>query len=177
MWNGTEYDFVDLHDKWDALFGGQPTDVGFDSTGIVEGSPLTYSHDITGYGVPVPTPVTEAWLELDFTNDVSDAVERWWGVIVWDNREYVEVGYDGSEWRDIGEVDNGQYDLVVGIDWLNDDGILDVTIDVTNPGWNAGTAYLDHSVLYGNVVPVPGAALLGVLGLGSAGAWLRKRFA
>lgn len=165
-WNGVDYDFVDMIDTWTIL--GIP---GWDAMPIVEGTPLTYTHTISGYLIPDEYLVTEAWLNLDFTNDSTDKV-----TILWDNREYVEVGYDGTEWHDLGEVGDGQYVLIVGIDWLNDDGKLDVTINVTNPGWNPATAYLDHSVLYGNVsvVPVPGAVLLGVLGLSAAGIKLRK---
>jgi len=63
--------------------------------------------------------------------------------------------------------------------WINDgsgDGILDVTVKVWNPT-GVATAWLDHSVLYGDlvVVPVPGAVLLGILGLGAAVVKLRKR--
>ncbi|MDI9433028.1 MAG: PEP-CTERM sorting domain-containing protein [Planctomycetota bacterium] len=172
VWRGTEYDFVDVIDYW--TWDGEPGG-NFDTVLITENNPLEYQHDITGYGVPGEWLVTEAWLELDFTNDFSDSY--WYGVIVkWDHREYVEMVFDGSEWHDIGEVDDAYYEVVVGIEWLNDDGILDVVVTVSNPLGTA-SASLDHSALYGNleVVPVPGAVLLGVLGLGAAGMKLRRR--
>lgn len=174
MWNGVEYDFVDEIDTWTVL------GVQMDSRPIVEGLDFSYTHTVDDFVIPDEYLVTEAWLNLDFTNDETDEVIRGrFGGIILDNREYVEVAWDGSAWHDLGEVGPGQYTLAVGIDWLNDDGELDVTISVSNPGWNLGTAYLDHSVLYGNVarVPVPGAALLGVLGLSAAGMKLRRRSA
>jgi len=62
--------------------------------------------------------------------------------------------------------------MILDIDWLNDGGILDVSVKVSNP-LGTGTIWLDHSRLYGtaeapDVVPVPGAALLGMLGLAAA---------
>jgi hypothetical protein len=169
LWNGAEYDFVDM---WGAVGGG--------ALRIREGQPLTYSHDITDEGVPQDYRVTEAWLDLGFTNDSGDCVWRLCGTVVWNGREYVQVGYDGADWHSLGEVDNGQYSLVVGIDWLNDDGSLDVAVEVTNQAWNTANACLDYSVLYGDLeaahAPVPGAVLLGLVGLSLAG-WKLRRYA
>jgi len=176
LWRGAEYDFVDVIDTWTC--DGQPYGP-FGSTLIVQGDPLTYQHDITDRGVPDRFEVTDAWLELDFTNDLTDAYGSvFCGLIRWDFREYAKVAYDGEGWIDIDggrEIDAGYYPLVLDIDWLNDDGILDVTVKVSNPLGTA-SAYLDHSALYGNMapVPLPGAALLGFLGLGYAGVRLRK---
>ena len=173
LWRGDSYDFVDVIDTW--TLDGRPTGA-FDSALIVQGCPLVYQHDITRYGVPDQYQVEEAWLELDFTNDLSDmSGSVFCGLIRWDFREYARVAFDGESWVSIGEVDDGYYPLVLDIDWLNDDGILDVTVKVSNPLGTA-TAWLDHSVLYGNMahVPVPGAALLGVLGLGYASMKLRR---
>lgn len=148
-----------------------------DAVLVVQGCPLVYEHDITGYGVPGRFQVREACLELDFTNDGSDAYgSAFCGLIRWDLRESARVGFDGDAWQDIGEVDNGFYSLILDVDWLNDDGILDVTIKVWNPT-GVVTAWLDHSVLYGDLVavPVPSAVLLGILGLDAVVVKLRKR--
>jgi len=167
LWNGVEYDFVDVIDTWG--FRGR------DVVSIAQNRPVSYEHDITGYDVPDHFWVTEAWLGLEFTNDGGDGHGSFW-VFEWDRREFVSVGYQDGTWTEIGEVDNGQYDLLVDIDWLNDDGILDVTLNVSNPLGTAA-AELDRSVLYGNLVghtPAPAAVLLGLLGLGTAGLKLRR---
>ncbi|MEN6428939.1 MAG: hypothetical protein ABFE13_26625 [Phycisphaerales bacterium] len=172
-WRGQEYGFVDEIDTWTC--DGTPHGLN-DAVLILQGCPLVYEHDITDAGVPNQYHVSEAWLELDFTNDVTDAFGSiFCGLIRWDFRESARVGFDGDEWQEITDVDNGFYELVLDIDWLNDDGILDVTITVSNPLGTA-TAWLDHSVLYGNLVavPAPAAVLLGLLGLAAAGRKLRK---
>lgn len=164
------YSFDHMIDNWGpfGLMGAVP---------IVEGSPLNYSHDINGLvNFAAGDRVTNATLELDFTNDSSDAVTSFLGRILWDKREFSQVGFDGTSWVDLGEVDNGVYSLILDIDWLNDDGILDVTISASNPGWNPATAWLDHSRLFGTAetapVPEPGTIVLlgaGLLGLGLFG--------
>jgi len=154
-------DFVDMIDYWGVL--------NWDSVYIGENRPLEYTHDLTGVVDFDKYKVSEAYLELDFTNDVDDGHgSKFFGLIKWDFREYVEVAYDGSGWVDLSEVGNGQYDIKLGIDWLNDDGMLDVTIDVSN-GLNTASAWLDHSKLYGKVAAVPEAGTLALFGLGLAG--------
>jgi len=173
-WASGDYDFVDVIDTWTC--GGEP-DGPFDAVMITQSNPLLYEHDITGYGVPDQHQVAQAWLELDFTNDSYDGFgSAFCGLIRWDFRESAKVGFDGEQWQEVGEVDDGVYSLVLDVDWLNDDGVLDVTIEVSNPLGTA-TAWLDHSVLYGNMAhaPAPAAVLLGMLGLGYAGMRLRRK--
>jgi len=167
LWNGVDYDFVDVIDTWGSS--------GADTAWIGQNDPLSYEHDITAYDVPANFWVTEAWLSLEFTDDWLDNHGSFL-MLEWDFREYVSVGHEDGTWTEIGEVDNGQYDVVVDVDWLNDDGVLDVTLNVTNPAGNA-TASLDTSALYGNLeshAPIPAAAVLGMLGLVTAGLTLRK---
>lgn len=173
--------FVDRIEYW--TLDGQPGGI-WDATPITEDTPLTYTHTITEFDIPEDYLVTGAWLNLDFTNpdgllglegDDYD-LDGWWIFDPWDNREFVRFAYNGSAWVELGEDDGNQYDLYLDLGLLNTDGSLTVTVGV----WNElGTAdvWLDHSIFYGTVeaVPVPGAALLGVLGLSAAGMKLRRR--
>jgi len=150
-----------------------------------KGGPFTYQHDLLlatpSVDIPGGDVVTEADLTLTFKDDYGifgggEGDEHGWFIIFYDNREYVKVAFDGGSWVDItDEVDTGSYPLAVDIDWLNDDGLLDVTVAVWNP---LGTAdvYLKSSTLGGEFtpIPVPGAILLGILGLGAAGLKLRR---
>lgn len=173
--SATTYSFDDKIDKWGGL--------GLDAAFISEGNPLSYSHNINGLvNFAAGDLVTAATLELDFTNDsTDDSGSRLWGLIKWDFREYAKVGYDGHDWVDLNEVDDGQYNIILVIDWLNVDGILDVTVKVSNDLGSA-TAWLDHSRLYGTAettpVPEPGTMVLlgvGMLGLAIFGKrWMNK---
>lgn len=160
------YGFEDTIDNWGPL--------GLDSTVVVQGLPLTYTHDLNQeVDFAAGDQVAEAWLELDFTNDLSDAHGSL-GIVRWDFREYARVAFDGGSWINVAsgaEIDADAYPMVLDIDWLNDDGLLQVTLAVSNP-LGTGAAWLDHSRLYGTAVtadlppvPAPGAALLGMLGL------------
>jgi hypothetical protein len=163
-WTGNgaaiDYAFEDLIDKWPPL--------QIDAIPIVEGQPLHYVHDITdSVNFAAGDTVIDAWLELDFANDLSDLNI---GNIL-DLQEFVHLTYDGNGW-DVGEVDNGQYQVAVDIS----DGQLNIRIDVSNNGRNAAVAWLDHSRLYGQAqtapTPEPGTWLLlstglaGLLGYG-----------
>jgi NADPH-dependent 7-cyano-7-deazaguanine reductase QueF-like protein len=173
--NAASVPFEDIIDTWGPS--------GIDAIPIVQGSPLTYQHDLTdNVDFDGGWTVSEATLELDFTNDWLDG-KKLWGLVQWDHREFAWYAYDGAAWVAIGEVDKGLYPLALEVDWLNDDGKLDVTVGV----WNAkdsATAWLDHSRVYGTAispqpldrsVPEP----LSIVGVGLAAAsvsgYLRRR--
>jgi hypothetical protein len=168
------YTFVDTIDTWGWLQA--------DAVRFTQSDPLRYTHDLNQeVKFDAGDTVTEAYLELDFTNDASEGDGyKLTGLFKWDNREYATVGFDGVAWVQVAsgaEIDDSAYSMVLDIDWLNDDGRLDVTLTVDNSR-DSADAWLDHSKLYGTamtpeirsnptpaVVPVPGALLLGMLGL------------
>lgn len=169
---GLSYHFEDKIDTW--------TPLALDAVPIVEGTPFTFTHDLRDdVDFAAGHRVVEAWLELDFTNDLTDSYgSAWGGRIRWDSREYVRFSYDGSTpGENLGEVDNGAYTRPISLDWLNDDGRLEVTLNVYNSLDSAiATAWLDHARLYGTaVVPAPAGVLLGLLGFATAGLRLRRR--
>jgi len=146
---------------------------------IGEGQTYTYSHDLASAVPPLTIPgdtVTSATLKLTF-DDEDDGYwykGKWYS---WDwPVEYAWVELDDTGTWGWTEVNDGTYPIPVNIAWLNDNGILKVEVTVDN--WNSSYAdvYLTKSELCGEFtpVPVPGAILLGILGLSVAGLKLRK---
>jgi len=134
---------------------------GADVVTITAFNPLFYTHHLT---VNPGEQLGDGTLTLGFIDDDPDRS--------YFSKEYVLVTTYGGGW-DIqlaaGEVD-GPVDLSVDSTLL-DTGELDVAIGVSI----GQDVQLDYSTLSANVVPVPGAVLLGMLGLSAAGIKLRKR--
>jgi len=156
---------------------------------INEGETYTVTHDLSidppALTVP-PDVITSANLTLYFDDDPTTV----WGyeVLPYDlalEFAWVDIagGAGGSgSWVEVGGwVGQDELDYSIDTDWLNlNSGILpvDVTIENWNDHWFFGThadIYLTQSELSGTYVPVPGAVLLGMLGLSVVGVKLRKR--
>jgi len=142
---------------------------------IENGSPFNYQHDLNAL-VSLPGDViNSATLELYFIDEETDNNPN--------KEEYVQIAFDGSAWTALGEVDTGARTYNVTT-YINTDGILNVSVDVLNTATGVGVVeevYLNYSTLSGEYtpyvaepVPVPGAVLLGMLGLCVAGVKLRK---
>ena len=137
--------------------------------------PLFYSHDITDdVDFASGDFVTDAILELVFVNDEGDS----FSVGIEDTREFAGIGFDynGSSWsylQFVGEIDDGQYDISVGVDLLNDDGMLLVGLGVWNFArcadmWLASSTLSGHASTPNSPVPEPATIFLlgsGLLGL------------
>lgn len=129
----------------------------------------TYTHDITDDGFPhLGETVTDGTLEVWLHDALIGAM-----------KERFTLTYDGTTWtsehKDIPD-DPTLYLMTISPSVLSD-GVLDVTVTA-----NDGAFYLDKSLLTVTtlvddsgppVVPVPGAVLLGLLGMGAAGLKLR----
>lgn len=95
--------------------------------------------------------------------------------------EYVRLSFDDGSWINLGETNTGEtsdYDVTT----ILLDGILKVEIDLYSNSYNHEDIYLQYSTLsvaytpecVVNPVPVPGAILLGIFGMGVSGLKLRK---
>jgi len=123
----------------------------------------TYTHSILDYDFPhVGETVTAATLVVWLYDDGEN------------QKEQFKLTYDGTTWtsnhEDMPDILTA-YPVTISPSVLSD-GKLDVEVKADN-----GDFYLDKSVLTvstTSVAPLPGAALLGVLGLVVAGSKLRR---
>ena len=137
--------------------------------------PRTVTHDLSSATPPVDVSglhvITSATLTLALKDDVTCEMAP-------ETPEYAYVSLDGHDWIVLGEVDYPllDYSMNVPVSYL-DDGLLKVEV---RGGYPESGVYEDfkwlQSTLSGefSVIPVPGAVLLGILGLGAAGIKLRK---
>lgn len=176
--SAASYWFSDTIDDWggDGVWGRVP----------IPNKPYTYDyqHDINDdVDFAAGDLVTEAYLLLDFDWDITDYsgttyTQHCSYKIDWDFREFAYIQFDESNWQYVDEVDNSWEFLTVGIEWLNDDGLLDVSLYVCNSLGNA-LAWLDSSTLFGvaqtgspSSVPEPSTMIflgMGVIGIALPG--------
>lgn len=123
-----------------------------------------YTHDINDNGF---NPLTDIITSADITLGLRD--DSWFDL--W---EYAYFSFDGQTTSTY-EIDTGDYSFSISANLLQNDGLLDVTINRTY-----GDFYFDDSELnvQGNVIPEPGTFLLlgtGLLGFGIVARIRRKR--
>ena len=145
-----------------------PSDVALSATNPQYASSISFTHSIQDNGFPHPNEyVIGAMLAITLYDDNDSAYE------------WVAVELDGTNWQSW-EVD-GSYSnrdtFSAGVTAsLLSDGLLNVVVTATSGDFWFDKSKLTVKTAYEEnpVVPVPGAVLLGVLGLGAAGMRLRK---
>jgi hypothetical protein len=180
--SAASYWFYDTIDNWSG-YGGSDWAPIPNYPGTFE-----YQHDIRDdVDFAAGDLVTQAYLALDFDFDWDDSsgtnTTPFGYTVAWDNTEYSWIQFNSTGWQFIDEVDNNFEFLTIGIDWLNEHGILDVTLTVCNPLGTA-QAWLDSSTLFGSAqtadipAPVPESSTMILLGMGLIGIAVpgRKKF-
>jgi hypothetical protein len=145
-----------------------PADIFLAASGPGHVASTSHTFDITLQGFPhgIETVISanlSVWVYDDGDN---------WGT---NNRESFDVTYDGTVWTALNNVELADtlsaFSTSVDTSMLQSDGKLLVTITATK-----GDFYYDKSTLtvVTERVPLPGAVLLGFLGLSAAGRKLRR---
>ena len=141
-------------------------------SGRILTSTYSYTHTIGGPYTPIPGAYTVDPGSVKLAVTFAD---------IFGNENVNIYALNNGTWDFLSSTGNipnrttTTYDVGVSADLLNVAGTLTVGLNETTR-W--GSTILKQSVLTGDVtqvVPVPGAFLLGMLGLGLAGAKLRKR--
>lgn len=141
---------------------------------LKEGQSYTVTHNISDNGVPDLNQVDSAWLRLGFADDWRD---------FWFESEVALVS--GSGILGSFEVDGSilSYDIrylgvgADGVDDLNADGLIEVTVASKDLWWGKGDFYWKTSELFADISPVNvnEPATLIMLGIGLLGLRLVRR--